>query len=40
MKKMDVDEGKLQLENKYGALSSEEEACEASAGSVFAGRGW
>ena len=48
-KSMDVDEGKLQLRNKYGALTvEEEEACEEHIGcqpcgmnsSVFAGRGW
>jgi len=41
MKKMDVDEGKTQVKNRYGALSvAEEEKYEADAGSVFAGRGW
>ena len=48
-KGMDVDEGKLQLRNKYGALTvEEEEACEeymecqpcGMNRSVFAGRGW
>ena len=48
-KSMDVDEGKLQLKNKYGALSLEEEEayeqmydCRPCGGhvSVFAGQGW
>ena len=40
MKKMDVDEGKLQLKNRYGALSlGGEEAYGANAGSFFAGQG-
>ena len=46
---MDVDEGKLKLENKYGALTVEEEeayeeyiGCQPCGGkrSVFAGQGW
>ena len=46
---MDVDEGKLKLKNKYGALSLEDEEdyeemyerrpCGGHA-SVFAGQGW
>ena len=48
-KSMDVDEGKLQLKNKYGALSLEDEEayeqtydCRPCGGqvSVFAGQGW
>ena len=46
---MDVDEGKLKLKNKYGALTVEEEeasdqyiGCQPCGGkrSVFAGQGW
>ena len=46
---MDVDEGKLKLKNKYGALSLENEEadeemyeCSPCGGqaSVFAGQGW
>ena len=46
---MDVDEGKLKLKNKFGALTVEEEVayegyigCQPCGGntSVFAGRGW
>ena len=44
---MDVDEGKLKLKNKFGALAVEEEEayeesyqCQPCWGSVFAGQGW
>jgi hypothetical protein len=39
MRKMDVDEGKTLVKNKFGALSMEDEE-DYEAASVFAGQGW
>ena len=39
MKETDLDEGKVQMKTRYGALSGTEEE-EYEAASVFAKRGW
>ena len=41
MRKMEVDEGKTKVKNRFGVLTvTEEEDYENNRDSVFAGRGW